>query len=306
MRKTARLIFAVLMLFCTLLQPLSASAAAVDVNRECSLELEYSSEGMGFADLNIQIFRIAQMYTDGYCTLLPPFSSLPVRITGVSSQKEWRDTANTLAGYIAAQQLSPTASAVTDADGKVRFSGLQTGIYLVTAVNATSGKETYYFENFCVFLPRPMEDNSLMYDISAKPKFTKDVGIDEIVTYQVTKLWKDSGNGRPDAVSVEIYKDGQLAETVVLNNDNMWTHTWTAPDRSNIWTVVEKDVPAGYTVVVTSSGDCFTVTNSVIHIPPQENPKMGDSFPLNTWIAVMAISGMLLILLGILAKRKGK
>ena len=306
MRKTAIRLFAALLLFCALFHPLSAAAAGVDVNRECFLELEYSSEGIGFSDQNIQIFRIAQMYPNGDCILLPPFSSLPVKITGVTSQMEWRDTADTLAAYIVSQHLSPTASGVTDASGKVTFTNLQTGIYLVTAVNVTSGKDTYYFENFCVFLPRPQDDGTMLYDISAKPKYMKDTGADEVVTYQVTKLWKDSGTGRPDSVTVEIYKDGQLHETVVLNTDNMWTHTWTAPDRSNIWTVVEKDVPKGYTVVVGSTGDSFTVTNSVINIPPQENPKMGDSFPLSTWIAAMAISGMLLILLGVLKKRNGK
>ena len=110
MRKTAIRLFAALLLFCALFHPLSAAAAGVDVNRECFLELEYSSEGIGFSDQNIQIFRIAQMYPNGDCILLPPFSSLPVKITGVTSQMEWRDTADTLAAYIVSQHLSPTAS----------------------------------------------------------------------------------------------------------------------------------------------------------------------------------------------------
>lgn len=308
MKKILHRILIVLLLISVVLQPVPVGAAErVDTARKCSLELEYSSEGRGFSGLEIRIFRVAEMYEDGRFALISPYNSFPVTIHGIKSQKEWRDAANTLAAYITSQQVAPTKLATTTENGKVLFSDLTTGIYLVMGTTAETEDATYRFENFCVFLPTPLSDGRLDYEMEAKPKFEYTPKPEEPkeIELKVVKLWKDTGykNSRPKSIKVDILKNGVVQETVTLNAANNWTYTWKAPEGDDVWTVVEKDVPKAYTVVITSSGGVITITNKR---PPSDNdpPKTGDTFALRPWLMTMSVSGMALAGLGILGKRK--
>lgn len=307
MRKIRFCILTLLLLVCTLLQPMAAYAEQVDATRQCSLELEYSSDGWGFHGLEIRLYRVAEMYADGNDTLVEPFHKLPVKIHGVTSQKEWRDAANTLAAYITAEQLEPTAAGITDSAGKVTFENLQTGIWLVMGTSAETEEKIYRFENFCVFLPTPQPDGSLQYDMQAKPKHSviPKPDIPEEVRYQVTKLWKDAGirSKRPRNVTVAILKNGVRQETVVLNAENDWTYSWLAPEGNDLWTVVEMDVPEDYTVVIHTSGRNFTITNAR-SAPSEEPPKTGDTFAMGPWLLLMSLSGLILMALGIVQNRR--
>lgn len=308
MRKTIFRVLAFAIFFCIALKPLPVYAAEfVDVDRQCSLELEYSSNGTGFAGLDIQIYRIAEMYADGTYALAAPFDQLPVKIHGIQHQREWRDAANTLAAYITAQQIPATKTEKTNDAGKAAFADLETGIYLVMGLSVKTESHTYQFENFCLFLPTPQSDGALKYDMAAKPKFSVTPNPEQPgeISYQVVKLWKDAGNeaGRPERVEVDILKNGVVQETVALHAENNWTYAWTAPEGEDAWTVVEKNVPEGYSVVMTASGTAFTITNTR---PAEEDepPKTGDSFSLRFWLSAMSISGMMLMLCGTLPKRK--
>ena len=308
MRNAALRIFLALMLLFAFLQPLPAQATENAIT-PCSLELEYSASGTAFEGLGIQIYRIASLQRNGNYTLISPYNQLPVRILGVTTQKEWRDTANTIAAYIASEQLAATDSAPTGADGKVTFTSLDQGIYLVTAVSVATEEHIYQFENFCVFLPRPRDDGTYDYDVSAKPKFSLAPLPEEpeMAQYKVVKLWKDIGvkNKRPTSIVVEILKDGAVVESVILNASNDWTHSWTAPVGEGRWSVAEKDVPSGYTVTITSSGDTFTITTT--HPGSgEEPPKTGDAFPFRFWLSAMVLSGMLLVVCGVMTKRSAK
>lgn len=308
MRKLILRVLTILILLCMVCCPLSARAAGlVDVDRQCSLELEYSSNGTGFAGLDIQIYRIAEMYADGTYALAAPFNQIPVKIHGIRYQREWRDAANTLAAYIAAQQIPTTKKEKTNEAGKAMFTDLETGIYLVMGLSVKNETHTYQFENFCVFLPTPQSNGALKYDMAAKPKFSVTPNPEQPgeISYQVVKLWKDAGNeaGRPERVEVDILKNGVVQETVTLHAENNWTYSWTAPEGEDAWTVVEKNVPEGYSVVMTASGTAFSITNTR---PAEEDepPKTGDSFSLRFWLSAMSISGMMLMLCGTLPKRK--
>lgn len=308
MRKQLIRVLIMLILISVTLHPLDAFAAeTVDLTRKGSLELDYSTYGDGFSGLEIRIFRVAEMYADGGYGLIAPFDRLPMKIHGITSQREWQDAANTFASYITAQQIQPSKTVLTDRTGKVSFQELQTGIYLVMGVTAEKNNAVYKFENFCVFLPRPQSDGTYDYDLEAKPKssVTQKPEKPEETKYRVVKLWKDTGirNQRPKSVTVSILKNGRVQETVLLNADNDWTYSWSAPAGKDVWAVVEKDVPDSYTVVIRESGNIFTITN-FRPAPEGQPPKTGDTFALRQWLTVMSLSGMLLIAIGILQKRK--
>ena len=295
-----------LFLICTLLLPISANALQnVDTSRSCTMTLHYTKNGYAFSGLEIQIYRIAEFRSENEYALTGDFQNYLVRIHEVFSQKEWRDIANTLAAYAEADKLQPTKTAVTDAEGTAAFTDLPTGLYLIRGISAENSSGSYEFENFILFLPTPDEHNRLNYDVVAKPKATFTPKTEEDLEYRVVKLWKDQGNSlrRPDSVTVAILKDGVLWQEVTLNADNNWSYSWTAPDDNSKWTVVEKDVPNGYTVAVHAGENTFTITNSR-PAPAGAPPKTGDTFPLLPYILLMSFSGLLLSMIGIWSKRK--
>ena len=84
----------------------------------------------------------------------------------------------------------------------------------------------------------------------------------------VKKIWndkKDSDGIRPKSIKVQLYADGTaVGDTVKLNADNNWKHTWSGLAESEdgetvVYTVKEVKVPTGYTV--SYSSDTFVITN---------------------------------------------
>ena len=302
MRKMLFRVTTFLLLLCVALQPLCVRA-----EQACSLELEYSKDDAGFSGLEIRIYRVADLSGSGEYALCAPFDDLPVKIQGITSQKEWRDAADTLAAYAISGNMEPRQTGVTDSGGRVLFSQLDWGIYLVLGTEAKRDGCVYRFENFCIFLPTPGTDGSWEHAVRAKPKCTVTQEPEEpgLCSYQVVKLWKDTGLRalRPEYITVDILQNGILRETVKLSADNGWCYSWTAPEDGSLWTVVERDVPDAYTVVITSSGTTFTLTNSR-PAPGVDPPTTGDTFPLKRYLTVMAVSGILLALVGTVYKRK--
>lgn len=279
-----------------LLLPLNTQAASpLDTGRECSLTVIFSKDGYAFGDVPAEIYRVAKAYTNGTYSLIPPFSTFPVNIHGIRSQQEWKDVAYTLSAYVQSQQIPADHTVLSDQEGRASFENLETGLYLVMGKTVENEKGIYTFENFMIYLPTPA-DGGYDYDMEARPKPAQFTPKTE---YTVKKLWKDSAYSasRPGSVTVDIMKNGTMQETVELNSANNWSYSWSAPENTDLWTVVEKDVPNRYDVTITASGGMFTITNTA-QSDPQSPPKTGDTaFPL-AYILGMCLSGFVLILLG--------
>lgn len=287
----------------TLLCPLSVNAVTpLDPEKEASLSLTYEKDGNAFSNLKISIFRVAEAFSDGTFELIEPFSSYPVNIHNIMEQEKWFNISQTLGSYIVADNLKPDREVKTDQEGKAEFSDLKTGLYFVREVIAENNSGTYIFNHFMVYLPTPQADGSYNYSVVAKPKCTSFVPKTQ---YTVTKLWQDAGNqdSRPKEVTVDIYKDGKLHETKLLNAQNNWSYTWYVSENDNgIFTVAEREVPSNYKVTIQQNGSNFTVINS------RENktdpPVTGDTFAPLPWILVLCFCGVALLLLGIYAGRR--
>lgn len=85
---------------------------------------------------------------------------------------------------------------------------------------------------------------------------------DDKNTLTVRKVWVDDGKDRPDSVTVQLLRDGEVQEEVELSQSNNWAYTWELLDDGYNWSVVEKDVPDGYEAAYTTSGNITTITNT--------------------------------------------
>jgi len=146
-------------------------------------------------------------------------------------------------------------------------------------VNYTEdGKWMYQF-----YLYKPLLDSAWQsligidyYFVPLEPNYEVEIintHIPENVTINVTKVWKDTNNQdgmRPVNVTVALFKDGILNDTIVLNESNGWMGSFTdLPKYANArlinYTVNETKVPVNYTQEVSNVGNNYTITNT--HIP---------------------------------------
>jgi len=250
------------------------AAAAFDPASPCSLTLSYTRNGDAFSDLEIEIYRVAKLCDDGSHVLLEPFSDYPIKIHGIASQREWQETAQTIKNYVESNRIEASQRQTTDDKGRVVFTGLETGLYLVKGTIARNDGGTVIFHDFMVYLPTPTQ-NGYEYDVSAVPKYTQ---YTEPERYTVVKLWKDAGASarRPESVCAEILKDGVVQERVILDRTNNWSYSWDVPAPGGVWSVMEQDVPAGYQVSITNTGTTFIITNSKAPAIPDDPDTPDD------------------------------
>ena len=329
MKKAARYLTLLLLTAVTVLTSVVPAAAnytgdareAVDTAAQCSLTLTYSVSGVALEGQQVSIYQAASIDADGVYALTGAFSGYPLRINAPRSQTEWRELTVTLCSYVAAGQISATATQTVGGSGTVKFTGLKPGLYLVSALRGQVNGVTYVFDSFVISVPGLDDNGYWFYDVAAVPKWERYDPSPSQLTYHVVKTWRDAADKskRPDSVTVVLYKDGKQQEKRVLNAANNWMYTWTAANDGSVWTVSEPAVPEGYTVSQRKNGNTFIVINTRPSTPstpsnPSEpgkpntpgttSPRTGDTTNLPLFGTLLAASGTLTAALMLLSRRK--
>ncbi len=300
--KLSAIAICLLVVLCSVVPVFAANP--VEVDRSSSLTIQYKSDGQVFSGLEIKAYRIAEAFADGTFELCGDFKDYPVNIHGITSQSEWKTVASTLSSYIAADSIQPTVKGITDENGTVKFENIKTGIYLTLSVRVVEDKKTTVFEDFLTMLPSPNEDAEHNYDVIAYPKVTFFEHKPDNIEYKVVKQWKDTGSEdkRPDSVTVDIYKNGELESTQKLSSENNWTYKWSSEDDGSKWQAVERGIPEGYSVSVSEKGTTIVITNAAEEIK-DDAPQTGDIAASWQLVPIMSLSGALLLILAIWRKR---
>lgn len=106
---------------------------------------------------------------------------------------------------------------------------------------------------------------------------------EETTEIRANKEWTiDNGGTRADSVTVQLYCDGQpWGDPVTLSDSNDWTTLWEDLPVGHSWSVVEINVPAGFTSSVTQEDGVITITNDDIptDIPDPERPDPDPEDP---------------------------
>ena len=71
---------------------------------------------------------------------------------------------------------------------------------------------------------------------------------------------------RPDHVTVDIYKDEEYYQTVILNEENNWRYRWVDEEGASSWIVMEKDPPENYEVNIEYDTN-YRIQNSYTNEP---------------------------------------
>lgn len=150
---------------------------------------------------------------------------------------------------------------VTDSDGSVKYEDLDLGLYLVKQTNKVEGFSK--IDSFLVMIPKVI-DNKWVYDVEATPK----TDIIRVINIDVKKVWNTSTSNTnhtiniPKSITVELLLNDEVIDTITLSKENDWKYTWIDLEKSDMYTVREKNVPKGYTVTYQKEDNSFIVTNT--------------------------------------------
>lgn len=315
-KKIGILVF--LLCFCFHLMPyhvlaVSTSDAVEPIipENECSLTVSYRHGETVFSDIRVKLYKIAEVSADFRYTLTQPFETSGLILNEIKTAGEWNVIQSTLEAHILAYDIDPEMTSVTNEDGQVRFEALSTGMYLAIVSEAEQDDLCCRFDSALVPLPGLGQDGRWQYQVSvnAKGELLPPVDPDEEVELKVLKLWKgDEGRSdRPKSIELEIFCDGISYKTVHLSEENHWAYSWSSKDDGSNWTVVERNIPQGYSVTVEERKASFVLTNTWIPTEPDDPgkpPQTGDTLNILPYIFLMSASGIMLIILGITGKKK--
>ena len=299
----AAFLLALSLAVCLFSQP-ALAYTRIETERETSLTIQYG-DGERISGVSFSLYRVAEVSETVRFTLTEEFSDYRVSLEDLDSG-DWRDLAETLAAYAARDRLSPLKTGETNREGRLVFSNLKTGLYLVVGERSRDGRYTYEPEPFLICLPNLSPSGLWQYNAEAAPKYEKDRrpshGDDDTRDLRVRKVWEDDGAaGRPSKIEVQLLRNGRVYDTVTLSQRNNWRHTWYDLDRDDRWQVVEKRTPEGYTVSVNREGTTYLMTNTRTGRPPAPNPPeehLPQTGQLWWPVAPLALAGMVLFGIG--------
>ncbi len=266
----------------------SFQVAAVNVNKKCSLTLNECLSG-----LNVHLYRVASVLNDGSYHYTNAFkeaeTNTNIQLDQLKTSVDLKNAAITLKGYAASQEAL-TKQAVSST---VTYTGLKTGLYLITTDNLELNGTTYTYLPYLITLPQ-----GTSYDVSIDfTKYSKNPSYE----YKIVKHWVDNGSKHPDKIYVELYSGSTYIKTITLDAKNNYAYSWKSDQVMN-YSIKEKSVK-GYKGIVSSvcndSKTEYIITNTSTDTPKKgTHVKTGDTTRINHWVTLLTVSGLFLIVLG--------
>ena len=178
---------------------------------------------------------------------------------------------------------------VTDSNGVATCTNLPLGLFLVKQVNAVDG-----FSVCTPFLVTiPMQNGiDFEYDVDASPK----ADVVRLVSITLKKVWNtDEFSEIPDSVTVQLLREGTIAETATLNRGNHWQVIYHNMPESDGYSIEEVNIPKGFTATYSEKNYEFIVTNTA---------SLAQTGQLIWPIPVLAVVGLGLLMLGYILLQK--
>lgn len=206
-----------------------------------------------------KIYKVGSKNEKGEYCLTGDYAKYPISFDDLSVD-EIRGSANSLESFIVANGNKPDATGYTDKNGDVSFGELDNGLYLAVSKGIQVGT-TFYTAVPLFFEIAPVTDS----DYTVFPKVYASLVLSgEDNMYYVKKVWEDSDNkysARPASITVDIYKDGELNESVVLDESNDWYYSWNCDNNITDWIVAERNFPKKYKVTIEKNNHQFLIKN---------------------------------------------
>lgn len=232
----------------------------VDFNEKGSIEITLfeKNDNVKIEGAELTIYKVADAYEENHNLFLKYVSELSSCNVSLEDLESASVTSNI-------EKCIPSdyngISKLTNQDGNVKYDNLDLGLYLIKQTNKVDGFSK--IDSFLAMIPKEI-DNSWEYNIKATPK----TDIIRVMDINVRKVWNTSNNNTnhgvnlPKSITIELLLNDEVVDTVKLNNENEWKHTWTDLPKSDSYIVREINVPKGWTVTYQKEDNSFIVTNT--------------------------------------------
>lgn len=253
----------IMRVLCTLMAVLWALIGTVFTvsaeSSEASLTLICKTEDVILSGLHWDLYRVGSRVGSDF-VLEGDFKDYQVDLTDFTVEG-MTAAAKTLENFAKLDGLVPLHSGETGDDGLITFENLTPGLYLLFGSTLVIDNTTYIPSTLLL----EIDNSGQSVDLDAYPKIIFRADSNDISRYAVKKIWKDE-NGEPlenpPSVTVEIYCDNEVTETITLNEDNDWTYSWDGETKSE-WRVKELNIPPNCTVVYDSNETQFAIVNTI-------------------------------------------
>lgn len=258
MKRIKILLLSILMIFN--IDKVDALSNIIDFNEKGSIEITLleKNDNEKIIGAEITIYKVANAYEKNHNIFLEYVSELSSCNVSLDDL-ESREVASNIEKCIPSDYNG--ISKLTNQDGNVKYDNLDLGFYLIKQTNKVDGFSK--IDSFLAMIPKEI-DNSWEYNIKATPK----TDIIRVMDINVRKVWNTSNNNTnhgvnlPKSITIELLLNDKIVDTVKLNNENEWKHTWTDLPKSDSYTVREINVPKGWTVTYQKEDNSFIVTNT--------------------------------------------
>lgn len=298
-------------LACTRNLSVKAAEPADDVKRTISIQYDLS-------DVNFSVYKIADLKDGHNFSLSSDFSSYPVDLTDLTSEK-LSTIANTMQGYILKDGKKPILTASTGSDKKLSFnvSSYGNGIYVILGETVTRDNVRYIPQAAITEMPCSDGEDGITYTASMEIKYTKEEipVTPETTSKKVIKVWEDDSNAskaRPDKIVVDLLQDGKVYKEETLSASNNWSYSWGKLESGHTYTVVEKSKVSNYTVKAEDSGNTTVLTNTYNPpktppvTPPHEDTKIPQTGAQWALVVILAGAGIILMAIGFSRRRSSR
>lgn len=232
----------------------------VDFNEKGSIEITLfeKKDNVKIEGAELTIYKIANAHEKNHNLVLEYVSELSSCNVSLDDL-ESADVASNIEKCIPNDYAG--ISKLTNQDGYVKYDNLDLGLYLIKQTNKVDGFSK--IDSFLSMIPKVI-DNKWEYDIKATPK----TDIIRVMDIHVRKVWNTSNNNTnhsinlPKSIVVELLLNEEIVDTIKLDNENEWKHTWIDLPKSDSYTVREINVPKGWTVTYQKEDNSFIVTNT--------------------------------------------
>ena len=263
--------------------------------------IDKTYEGKLLENINVQLYKVAD-FTDNSrseIVMKDAFKDFELDIDKLVSSDALEESARLCESFIREHSIKPLATTITDKNGKAVFSDISDGIYLVIQSQVNSDEYTVTSVPFYVQVPFVDKDGNVNYQVTTYPK-NEVVYPEDMDELSVIKIWKDNNNKdkmRPDYIEVGLYGNGQLKETVVLNNLNNWSYTWNDLSKDVVWNVEEIMVPDNYRMTSERNQNHITITNEFDSDGDSyEIADTGDKMRIGFYFMLFVVSGGLILI----------
>lgn len=288
--------------------PQVIAAEGIDTSKDISVEIISQCDEELLSGMDFEIYKVAEIDQYRNPTLTSDFSVFADEFVG-KEHYQMLNYAQQMYTHAIKEEIQPLETVTTNADGKAvlpQASSQKPGLYLIAGQGHIQDEYFYTSQPFLLFVPVYTTTGQWEYDTTVMPKSSRRPLTDLYTDITVVKVWRDDGHEakRPQRITVTLYKDKSVYETVTLSTANNWRHSWIMLDKTALWTVAETPVD-GYTTTVKKETNTYIVTNTYERPPqsPEELPDTGQKWqpPL-----ILFTAGLLLIVLGVVRRRTGE